>query len=230
MSSLAFSVRLAARASMTAPGAARSLFRGSVAFRGRAQVGRALFSSFPDHEVIAMPALSPTMEAGTIARWVASEGEEVAAGDVICEIETDKATVDFESVDDFYLARILVEAGAGEIKVGSPIGVSVEEDDNLAAFASFTLADAGHVEESKPEQAAATPMPSPPTPTPTPTPAPSPAPARAPSPVSVPAAAPARMASQKERSGPFASMLKEQRAYEAEYGRTLMVGVAPSEE
>ena len=52
-----------------------------------------------------MPALSPTMEAGSIARWVLKEGEAITAGDVICEIETDKATVDFEAVDDGFLAK-----------------------------------------------------------------------------------------------------------------------------
>ena len=124
---------------LAAARSALSLSRvGSLSLRCRAGAfhgSRALFSSFPDHEVIAMPALSPTMETGTIARWVASEGDEVAAGDVICEIETDKATVDFESVDDFYLAKILVEAGAGEVKVGAKkdgvgvgeVGIKVEE-------------------------------------------------------------------------------------------------------
>ena len=109
----------------------------------------ALFvSSFPEHEVIAMPALSPTMEAGTIARWVLKEGEAITAGDVICEIETDKATVDFEAVDDGYLAKILVEAGSGEIKVGAPIGVSVEDEVDAGAFKSFTIEDAGDLPAS----------------------------------------------------------------------------------
>ncbi|KAH8045303.1 hypothetical protein JL722_14287 [Aureococcus anophagefferens] len=67
--------------------------------------------SYPAHEVVGLPALSPTMEMGTIAAWKVDEGGAFGAGDVIAEIETDKATVDFEAQDDGVLAKILVQAG-----------------------------------------------------------------------------------------------------------------------
>ncbi|KAH8056457.1 dihydrolipoyllysine-residue acetyltransferase [Aureococcus anophagefferens] len=73
--------------------------------------------SYPAHEVVGLPALSPTMEMGTIAAWKVDEGGAFGAGDVIAEIETDKATVDFEAQDDGVLAKILVQAGT-EVAVG----------------------------------------------------------------------------------------------------------------
>lgn len=68
-----------------------------------------LMSSYPEHEVVGLPALSPTMESGNIGAWRVKEGDTFGAGDVICEIETDKATVDFEAQDDGIVAKILVE-------------------------------------------------------------------------------------------------------------------------
>jgi pyruvate dehydrogenase E1 component beta subunit len=70
-----------------------------------------------------MPALSPTMEEGTLARWLVKEGDEVSAGDVLAEIETDKATMEFESIDEGTIGRILVEEGAEGVKVGTVIAV-----------------------------------------------------------------------------------------------------------
>ena len=70
-----------------------------------------------------MPALSPTMEEGTLARWLVKEGDEVSAGDVIAEIETDKATMEFESIDEGTVGRILVEEGTEGVKVGTVIAV-----------------------------------------------------------------------------------------------------------
>ena len=72
---------------------------------------------------IKMPALSPTMEEGTLAKWLKKEGDSVAAGDVIAEIETDKATMEFEAVDEGTIARILVAEGTDEVKVGTVIAV-----------------------------------------------------------------------------------------------------------
>jgi pyruvate/2-oxoglutarate dehydrogenase complex dihydrolipoamide acyltransferase (E2) component len=91
--------------------------------------------SLPAHEVVPMPALSPTMEAGTIASWLVKEGESYTAGDAICEVETDKATVTFDAQDDGVLAKILV--GTGEVKVGDPLMVIVEEAEYVDAFADF---------------------------------------------------------------------------------------------
>lgn len=79
---------------------------------------------------ITMPALSPTMEEGTLATWLVKVGDEVSSGDVIAEIETDKATMEVESIDDGTVAKILVEAGTDNVKVGTLIAVLAEEGEN----------------------------------------------------------------------------------------------------
>lgn len=99
-----------------------------------------------------------TMEAGQIAKWHKNEGELVSAGDIICEVETDKAVVDYEATDDFYLAKILKPTGAGEIKVGEPIFVTVAEADDVPAFAGFS-AEGATLPASEPAPAAKTPAP-----------------------------------------------------------------------
>jgi pyruvate dehydrogenase E2 component (dihydrolipoamide acetyltransferase) len=76
---------------------------------------------------ILMPALSPTMTEGTLARWLKKEGEAVKSGDVIAEIETDKATMEFEAVDEGILGRILVPDGTEGVKVNQPIGIMVDD-------------------------------------------------------------------------------------------------------
>ncbi|KAF1451501.1 Pyruvate dehydrogenase protein X component, mitochondrial, partial [Spheniscus demersus] len=76
---------------------------------------------------VLMPALSPTMEEGNIVKWLKKEGETVDAGDALCEIETDKAVVTMESSDDGILAKILVEEGSKNVRLGSLIGLLVEE-------------------------------------------------------------------------------------------------------
>ena len=82
----------------------------------------------PYHLVMGMPALSPTMESGSIASWSLAEGDAFSAGDSLAEIETDKATMAFEAQDDGYIAKILVEAGNGDdVSVNTPIVVVVEE-------------------------------------------------------------------------------------------------------
>lgn len=108
-------------------------------------------SKFPDHIVINMPALSPTMTQGNIASWTKKEGDQLQPGESIAEIETDKATMDFEFQEEGYLAKILMEDGAQEVPVGKPIAVYVEEADSVEAFKDFTAADAGEGEVAKPE-------------------------------------------------------------------------------
>ncbi|XP_008274078.1 pyruvate dehydrogenase protein X component, mitochondrial [Stegastes partitus] len=76
---------------------------------------------------VQMPALSPTMEEGNIVKWLKKEGEEVAAGDALCEIETDKAVVTMESNDDGVLAKILMEEGSRNVRLGTLIALMVEE-------------------------------------------------------------------------------------------------------
>ncbi len=85
-----------------------------------------------------MPALSPTMEHGTLAKWLKKEGDAVAAGDIIAEIETDKATMEFEAIDDGVLASILVPAGAENIAVGTDIAIILEEGETLADLPAKT--------------------------------------------------------------------------------------------
>ncbi|MBS7791010.1 biotin/lipoyl-binding protein, partial [Roseococcus sp. SDR] len=75
---------------------------------------------------ILMPALSPTMTEGTLAKWLKAEGDTIKAGDVIAEIETDKATMEVEAVDEGVLGKILVPAGTEGVKVNAPIAVLVE--------------------------------------------------------------------------------------------------------
>ncbi|MGM0422238.1 MAG: biotin/lipoyl-containing protein, partial [Pseudomonadota bacterium] len=79
---------------------------------------------------ILMPALSPTMEEGTIAKWHKNEGDAVESGDIIAEIETDKATMEFEAVDEGTMGKILVEAGGDPIKVNTPIAILLEEGED----------------------------------------------------------------------------------------------------
>ena len=70
-----------------------------------------------------MPALSPTMEEGTLAKWLVKEGDEVKSGDILAEIETDKATMEFEAVDEGTIEKILVPEGTDGVKVGQPIAL-----------------------------------------------------------------------------------------------------------
>ena len=86
------------------------MLRRLVAGAARSAVRRRL-STLPPHTLLPMPALSPTMTQGNLASWKKKEGEEIIAGDIIAEVETDKATVDFEATDDGVLAKILVAEG-----------------------------------------------------------------------------------------------------------------------
>ncbi|MBS0124257.1 pyruvate dehydrogenase complex dihydrolipoamide acetyltransferase [Thetidibacter halocola] len=79
---------------------------------------------------ILMPALSPTMEEGTLAKWLVKEGDTVSSGDVIAEIETDKATMEFEAVDEGTIGRILVAEGTEGVKVNTPIAVLLEDGES----------------------------------------------------------------------------------------------------
>jgi len=89
-----------------------------------------------------MPALSPTMEEGTLAKWLVKEGDKVASGDILAEIETDKATMEFEAVDEGTIAKILVAEGTDGVKVGAPIAILAGEgEDAKAAAKSAPKAD-----------------------------------------------------------------------------------------
>src|SRR5215470_19171812 len=83
---------------------------------------------------ILMPALSPTMTEGNLARWLKKEGDEVHPGDVLAEIETDKATMEVEAVDDGKIGKILVPEGAQGIKVNAPIALLLGEDEDASSL------------------------------------------------------------------------------------------------
>jgi pyruvate dehydrogenase E2 component (dihydrolipoamide acetyltransferase) len=83
-----------------------------------------------------MPALSPTMEEGTLAKWLVKEGDEVSSGDILAEIETDKATMEFEAVDEGKIAKILVPEGTDGVKVGAPIAILAGEGEDVGSISS----------------------------------------------------------------------------------------------
>jgi pyruvate dehydrogenase E2 component (dihydrolipoamide acetyltransferase) len=87
-----------------------------------------------------MPALSPTMEEGTLAKWLVKEGDTVASGDLLAEIETDKATMEFEAVDEGTIAKILVPEGTDEVKVGTVIALLAGEGEDAGSAASAPAA------------------------------------------------------------------------------------------
>jgi len=105
---------------------------------------------------IKMPALSPTMEEGTLAKWLVKEGDTVAAGDLLAEIETDKATMEFEAVDEGTIAKIVIPEGTDAVKVGEVIAVLAVEGEDVSAAASAS-ADAAPKQEQKQEKAAEAP-------------------------------------------------------------------------
>mmetsp|Transcript_31075 Transcript_31075/g.41084 ORF Transcript_31075/g.41084 Transcript_31075/m.41084 type:complete len:244 (+) Transcript_31075:123-854(+) len=194
------------------------------------------FSAYPDHEVVVMPALSPTMEVGNLGKWRVEVGQEFSPGDVLCEVETDKATVDFEATDEGVVAKHLVEEGASDIACGDPIMVVVQDSADVAAFKDFII------------EASAAPTPEP-TPEPEPTaqpalepvkdaapPEPTPIAPATPEPVATPTPEPVIDASEvcgavfsSVRAAPsiagsplFQRMLKEQIAYNEKFGVCLL--------
>ncbi|MEO1306553.1 MAG: pyruvate dehydrogenase complex E1 component subunit beta [Pseudomonadota bacterium] len=82
---------------------------------------------------VLMPALSPTMEEGTLAKWLVKEGDTVSSGDIIAEIETDKATMEFEAVDEGIIGRIMIAEGTEAVKVNTPIAILVEDGESADA-------------------------------------------------------------------------------------------------
>jgi pyruvate dehydrogenase E2 component (dihydrolipoamide acetyltransferase) len=134
-----------------------------------------------------MPALSPTMEEGTLAKWLVKEGDAVKSGDILAEIETDKATMEFEAVDEGTIAKILIPEGSDGVKVGTPIALLAGEGESASSpsppAGEGKAAPAAAGEGAKGEEKA--PLPSPPpsgggeTPAASATPAASPLPAQA---------------------------------------------------
>ncbi|TMW55790.1 hypothetical protein Poli38472_010672 [Pythium oligandrum] len=120
------------------------------------------FSTLPDGvEELAMPALSPTMQVGTISAWLKNEGDELVPGDVLCQIETDKAVVDYELQDEGVLARILLPAGAADVPVGAALAFTVPDretyEELLASGVLKTLQGGSGAEKPAVEAAPAAP-------------------------------------------------------------------------
>ena len=101
---------------------------------------------------ILMPALSPTMEEGTLSKWLKNEGDEIQSGDVIAEIETDKATMEVEAVDEGVLAKILIPAGTENVKVNSVIAMLAEEGEDASAVDAPKQDESSKPESSDDEQ------------------------------------------------------------------------------
>ncbi|KAJ4898089.1 Dihydrolipoyllysine-residue acetyltransferase component 2 of pyruvate dehydrogenase complex [Raphanus sativus] len=138
---------------MTGP----SFFREYMSSQMRSLRGFSSGSDLPPHQEIGMPSLSPTMTEGNIARWLKKEGDKVAPGEVLCEVETDKATVEMECMEEGYLAKILKEEGAKAIQVGEVIAITVEEEEDIQKFKNYTPSS-----DTSPAAPEAKPAPSPP--------------------------------------------------------------------
>uniref|UniRef100_A0A1D1XNL1 Acetyltransferase component of pyruvate dehydrogenase complex n=1 Tax=Anthurium amnicola TaxID=1678845 RepID=A0A1D1XNL1_9ARAE len=96
-------------------------------------------SDLPPHLELGMPSLSPTMTEGNIARWLKKEGDKVSPGEVLCEVETDKATVEMECMEEGYLAKIIHGDGAKDLKVGEIIAITVEDEDDIGKFKDYKI-------------------------------------------------------------------------------------------
>jgi pyruvate dehydrogenase E2 component (dihydrolipoamide acetyltransferase) len=108
-----------------------------------------------------MPALSPTMEEGTLAKWLVKEGDKVSSGDILAEIETDKATMEFEAVDEGTIAKIVVPEGTDAVKVGAVIAIMAEDGEDVASVASSGGGAPAKAEAPAKPQASAPPPPAP---------------------------------------------------------------------
>ncbi|PJE26965.1 pyruvate dehydrogenase E1 component beta subunit [Pseudooceanicola antarcticus] len=104
---------------------------------------------------ILMPALSPTMEEGTLAKWMVKEGDTVSSGDILAEIETDKATMEFEAVDEGTIGKILIEEGTEAVKVNTPIAVLLEEGESADDIGEISAAPEAAPAEADAEEAPA---------------------------------------------------------------------------
>ncbi|XP_037710456.1 dihydrolipoyllysine-residue acetyltransferase component of pyruvate dehydrogenase complex, mitochondrial isoform X2 [Drosophila subpulchrella] len=159
------------------------------------------YASLPEHIRVPLPALSPTMERGSIVSWEKKEGDQLNEGDLLCEIETDKATMGFETPEEGYLAKILIQGGTKDVPVGQLLCIIVPDQGSVAAFADFKddgagAAPAAPAAAPAPAAAAAAAPPPPPAPV-----AAVPAPA--------PAAAPAAAGTGRVYASPMAKRLAE---------------------
>ncbi|KAJ4776792.1 Acetyltransferase component of pyruvate dehydrogenase complex [Rhynchospora pubera] len=107
-------------------------------------------SDLPPHQPLGMPSLSPTMTEGNIARWLKKEGDKLSPGEVLCEVETDKATVEMECMEEGYLAKIIHGDGSKEIKVGEIIAIMVEDEADIPKFKDYQASSPAPAETKAP--------------------------------------------------------------------------------
>ncbi|XP_066593341.1 dihydrolipoyllysine-residue acetyltransferase component of pyruvate dehydrogenase complex, mitochondrial [Prorops nasuta] len=115
------------------------------------------YGDYPDHVKVQLPALSPTMETGSIVSWQKKEGDKLNEGDLLAEIETDKATMGFETPEEGYLAKIIVPAGTKNVSIGRLVCIIVSDEASVAAFKDFKDDAAASPDSSSPPAAAAAP-------------------------------------------------------------------------
>ena len=145
-----------------------------------------------------MPALSPTMEEGTLAKWLVKEGDDVKSGDILAEIETDKATMEFEAVDEGKIARILVPEGTDGVKVGAPIAIMAGEGESVDVAPKADTAAPPSPKPAAEPKADATPKAAPPQ-----------AAVETPAAPAQPAAAPQRAEGERIKASPLAKRLAQ---------------------
>lgn len=117
-------------------------------------------TEYPNHTKVLLPALSPTMEMGTIVSWAKEEGDKLNEGDLLAEIETDKATMGFETPEEGYLAKILIPAGSKEVPIGKLVCIIVDDESQIAAFKNY-VDDTSTAQAQAPSSPSATAAPSP---------------------------------------------------------------------
>ncbi|WP_116653471.1 pyruvate dehydrogenase complex dihydrolipoamide acetyltransferase [Pelagibacterium sediminicola] len=157
---------------------------------------------------ITMPALSPTMEEGTLAKWHVKEGDSVSAGDVIAEIETDKATMEVEAVDEGTIGKILVAEGAENVKVNAVIAVLLEEGESADSIGDVSAAESAPAPQPEPKKDDESK-------------------AEAPAPKAEPAPQPAAAPRRQEGQRVFASPLARRMAKEAGIDIAAVAGTGP---
>jgi len=184
-------------------------------------------ANLPAHTKIRLPALSPTMETGTIAKWAKKEGDQILEGDLIAEIETDKATMGLEASDEGYLAKILIPEKTKDIALKTLLCIVVKDKNDIAAFADYKPSD-----DTGPVAAIATPAAAPPkVETPAPSPPPQPVTQRQATPPPPPPA-PASSAAPVQPAGGrvFATPLARKLAAERNIDISLVQGTGPDKQ
>lgn len=168
---------------------------------------------------ITMPALSPTMTEGKLAKWLVKEGDKISSGQILAEIETDKATMEIEAVDEGVLGKILVAAGTDNVKVNRPIALLLAEGESKSALAAAVKAEAEPAAQPKPAAA----------PKPAAQPKPTAAPAAQPKPAAAPEPAPSALPPPANNGGTriFATPLARRLAKEAGLELSRIQGSGP---